>query len=88
MFRKRQKCLLKYSEKYNIIHINESIYARKKIKRTGRKNDVETNGWRNDYGSRERDEGRKQIDWARDEYRTDNFITFVLIFFAVLPCPS
>ena len=37
MSRKRQKCLLKYSEKYNIIHINESIYAGKKIKKNGKK---------------------------------------------------
>ena len=49
--KKKQKCLLKYSEKYNIIHINESIYAGKKIKRTGRKNDVEMNGeWKKECG--------------------------------------
>ena len=57
---KRQKCLLKYSEKYNIIHINESIYAGKKIKRTGRKNDEETNGeWKKKCGK----------DWRRYERR-------------------
>ena len=51
MSRKRQKCLLKYSEKYNIIHINESIYAGKKIKRTRRKIDVEMNGeWKKECG--------------------------------------
>ena len=57
---KRQKCLLKYSEKYNIIHINESIYAGKKIKRTGRKNDEETNEeWKKKCGK----------DWRRYERR-------------------
>ena len=51
MSRKRQKCLLKNFEKYYIIHINEFIYAGKKIKRTGRKNDVETNGeWKKECG--------------------------------------
>ena len=30
---------------------------------------------------------RKQIDWARDEYRTDNFIKFVLILFCSLILP-
>ena len=46
-------------------------------------------GWRMIMGRGNVMKERKQIDWARDEYWTDNnFITFVLIFFAVLFCPS
>ena len=72
--KKKQKCLLKYSEKYNIIHINESIYAGKKIKRTGRKNDVEMNGeWKKvcgkDYRRYERTGWGKLYKGFRKEMR-------------------